>query len=102
MLEAFIAYERDHQTTISLNQRLIHFPLGTRLLRVIREVDHWIVWTATRDFIFGTYTVLWDDGHVCTVTIREDEGDEIIRVRPSDEEISRWTKRSSGSSSTEV
>lgn len=101
MLEAFIAYERNNQTVLSLNQRLVHFPLGTRLLRVERGPDNWQLWTATRDYVYGTYTVLWDDGHVETVTLREDEGDEIINVRPSDKELSRWT-RSSGSSSTEA
>ena len=87
MLEAFIAYERDHKTVISLNKRLIGFPLGTRLMRINRGADNWQLWTATRDYIHGTFTVLWDDGHVETITVREDEGDEIINVRPSDKEL---------------
>lgn len=100
MLDAFIAYEREQQTTMSINQSLIGMPLGTRLMRILRRPGCWHLWLATRDYVYGTFIIAWDDGHVERITTREDEGDEVIRVRPSDEEISRWT-RSSGSSSTE-
>jgi hypothetical protein len=37
--------------------------------------------------VFGTYLELHDTGRVVNITTREDEGDEIIHARPSDEEI---------------
>ena len=60
---------------------------GTRLQRIIRLPRGWRLWLATRDFVFGTYLELHDTGRVVNITTREDEGDEIIHARPSDEEI---------------
>jgi len=94
MLDAFIEYERKRNrepVPISgLNHNLIHMPIGTRLLRMDREATSWILWLATRDYLHGTYLQVWDDGHVERVTVRADEGDEVITVRPSNEEIEKW------------
>jgi len=42
---------------------------------------------ATRDFIHGTYMDLYGDGTAIRTECRPDEGDEVYRIRPSDEEI---------------
>lgn len=66
----------------------IHIPLGTRLMRLEREttdnLGRWKVWLATKDFKYGTFLRLYDDGCVERVTVREGEGDEIILVKPED------------------
>jgi hypothetical protein len=59
-------------------------PLGTRCHRIVRQADGWLVWIATRDYQYGTYLLLHNDGRVYRVVVRENEGDEIIVVRPSD------------------
>lgn len=70
---------RDHNT--------IHVPLGTRCHRVTRISNGWRVWLNTRDYLYGTYLVLYDDGGAIRVTTRPDEGDEVIYVRPCDQDI---------------
>lgn len=80
-------------------KRLVHVPLGTRLMRLER-IDrcqyhdeertqtvepHWKAWTGTSDFIHGTFLRLYDSGKVERVTIREGEGDEVLLVRPDDQ-----------------
>ncbi len=57
---------------------------GTRLRRIIRHTDGWLVWIATMDFRYGTYLMLYNDGRIVRVTAREDQGDEVIVVRPRD------------------
>jgi hypothetical protein len=52
-----------------------------------RERNGWRLWIMTADYITGTYLLCYDNGKVERHTIRTDEGDEIIVVRPSDEEI---------------
>lgn len=97
MLDAFIAYERERSTVFSINQSLVGLPPGTRLMRIVRRPGSWILWLSTRDYTFGTYLQVYDDGHIERITLREDEGDEFMSIRPSDEEISRWTNNTSSS-----
>ena len=85
MLDALIVYERTRNQRIDPRYNIIGMPVGTRLMRMVRKDTSWILWLATRDYIYGTYLQVWDDGHVERVTIREDEGDEVITVRPSDD-----------------
>lgn len=76
---------RTHDATLDHNT--MQMQPGTRLHRIIRLYHGWRIWTATRDYIYGTYTELHDTGRVVTIVTRADEGDEIIHARPSDEEI---------------
>lgn len=87
MLQAFADYEQRDPATVGPRHNIVGMPLGTRLLRMIRQKGVWWMWLATKDYIYGTYLLVYDDGHIERVTIREDEGDDIITVRPSDEEI---------------
>lgn len=87
MLDAFVDYERrvsniDHHTTVGV-------PVGTRLQRIIRLSNGWLLWVATRDYMHGTYYMLYDNGRMDNITSRADEGDEITYVRPSDDVIIR-------------
>lgn len=43
--------------------------------------SRWRIWLATPDFIHGTYLVLYSNGAVERVTVREDEGDEVMIVK---------------------
>ena len=76
------AYPHVHQDTNTLAT-----PPGTRLQRIIRLPRGWRLWLASRDFVFGTYLELFDDGRVLNCTVREDEGDDYFWSRPSDEEL---------------
>jgi hypothetical protein len=87
MLDAFIDYEMRDPATVGPRHTIVGMPLGTRLLRMVRKPDCWWLWLATSDYVFGTYLCVYDSGRVERVTVREDEGDDIITVRPTDEEI---------------
>ena len=67
-----------------MNTRTIGVPLGTRLQRIIRHSDKWQLWIATKDYIHGTYLLLWDDGLIENVTEREGEGPDVFMVKASD------------------
>lgn len=88
MLDAFIAFERETRDRLDTH-RVVGVPVGTRLQRIIRHGNSWQLWIATRNFMDGTYYMLDDNGSMRSVTSRPDEGDEIITVRPSDDEIRR-------------
>ena len=88
LLDAFIAYERDRSVQLDAH-RIVGVPVGTRLQRIIRNEDGWQLWVATRDYVYGTYYLLYSDGSMYSVTARPDEGDEYIQVRPSDDTIRR-------------
>ena len=60
---------------------------GTRLQRIIRLSYGWRLWTATRDYVFGSYLELYNDGTIANWTTREDEGDEFFFSRPADKDI---------------
>lgn len=62
----------------------IEVPRGTRLKRIVRLPTGWLCWTATNDYIYGSYLLLSDDGGVLNVTVRADEGDDTFVVRPPD------------------
>jgi len=66
------------------DQVVIGVPLATRLQRIIRHKDKWQLWLATRDYQYGTYLLLWDDGLVESVTERENEGPSTFVVKPLD------------------
>ena len=68
---------------------MVATPPGTRLQRIIRLPHGWRLWTATKDFRFGTYLELFDDGRILHCTTRADEGDEYFWSRHSDETIKR-------------
>lgn len=87
MLEGFALYREEPSSPLGGDHNTIATPLGTRLLRMIRLHHGWRLWTATKDFRFGTYFELFDDGRVLNCTTRHDEGDDMFWVRPSDEHI---------------
>jgi hypothetical protein len=70
-----------------LDHNTMQMQPGTRLHRIIRLYHGWRIWIATRDYIFGNYLELFDDGHVLNCTVRVDEGDDYYWARPSDDEI---------------
>ncbi len=71
------------------NHAIIGMPEGARCKRITRLPNGWRVWIATHDFVYGTYLELHDTGRVCHCTVRQDEGEEVFEVRPSDDEIRR-------------
>ena len=84
MLSNFMCYDEPQLTT---EQCIIGMPVGARLKQLVRLSDGWRVWIATHDYKHGTYLHLHADGMVIHVTVREDEGDEVFCVRPSDDTI---------------
>lgn len=86
MLSAFREYET-YRSRILVDHSIVGIPVGTRLRRIVRQPDGWIIWMATNDFIHGTFLAVYNDGQINRVTIREDEGPEVFRIRPSDDEI---------------
>jgi hypothetical protein len=86
MLEAFRNYER-HRDRVLVDHSVIGVPLGSRLRRIIRLANGWKLWMSTSDFVYGTYLVMNDNGMIRRITIREDEGPEVMVIRPTDEDI---------------
>lgn len=72
-----------------LDTDTLPFSLPSRLRRIIRLPNGWRLWTETADFNYGTYYELCDNGRVVRFVVREDVGDEITQMRPSDDEIFR-------------
>lgn len=87
MLEAWAVCERERRAALSGDHNTIAVLPGTRLYRIVRLTYGWRLWLATRDFIHGTYMDLHNDGTIMRTECRPDEGDEVYRVRPSDEQI---------------
>jgi hypothetical protein len=87
MLDGFALYRPDPMQRKRGDHNAIGVPLGTRLHRIIRIQNGWRIWTATADYVYGTYFDLLNDGTILNITVRADEGDEVFTVRPSDEEI---------------
>lgn len=83
MLDGFAEYV-EPTTSGGGDHNTIAVPIGTRLYRLIRLPHGWRAWIATRDFKYGTYLELFDDGRVLNCTCREDEGDEYFWVRDDD------------------
>lgn len=91
MLQAFVEYEkRDPAMT---THAITGMPLGTRLLRIVRKSNGWWLWTATNDYVYGTLLILYENGRIDRITTRIDEGDELVAVRPSDEEIRQHDRK---------
>lgn len=63
--------------------------ISVRLRRIIRLPNGWRLWIDTADFIHGTFYELHDSGRVVRFIVRDGEGDEIMQMRPSTEEICR-------------
>lgn len=88
MLDAFIQYERETRGKLDAHS-IVGVPVGTRLQRIIRGVNGWTLWVATRDYKHGTYYVLHNTGLAENITVRGDEGDNEFVMRPSDDTIRR-------------
>jgi hypothetical protein len=41
----------------------------------------WRLWLHTPDYIHGTYLDMYSDGKITRVTVREDEGDEVVTLK---------------------
>lgn len=67
----------------------IAFALPSRLKRVIRKPNGWLLWTETNDFVLGTYFMCYDNGYMERVTVRIDQGDEVVRVRPATAQLTK-------------
>lgn len=58
---------------------------STRVLTGFSDPQgHYRLWLHTKDFVLGTFLELWPNGEVIRVTVREDQGDERVLVRPAD------------------
>ena len=68
-------------------QCLVGMPIGSRLHRIIRLEHGWRLWISTNDYVYGTYLECHNSGIVKRITVRPDEGDEEIMVRPTDNTI---------------
>lgn len=63
---------------------IIGIPIGTRLLRIEREAAAWKLWTATSDYVYGTFLRCYDNGAMYRVTLRSDEGPDVMLVKGED------------------
>lgn len=53
-----------------------------------KSQGYWILPVHTNiDRTLGTFLYLYDDGKIERITIREDEGDETVLIKPADKEI---------------
>jgi hypothetical protein len=89
MLAGFAEYI---EPPIPIEHCIIGTPLGARCKRIERITDGWKVWIATNDYIYGTALFLFNDGKIVHATTRQDEGDDVFVVRPSDDGIRRTMK----------
>lgn len=77
----------------------IAVPPGYRVLRIERHPEGWTgntegtmrpvwgfykLWIHTNDFILGTYICLYDTGKITRVTVRDDEPDDEVLIKPED------------------
>jgi hypothetical protein len=88
MLAGFALY-KEPEPVMGGDHDTIHTPLGTRLMRMIRLYHGWRLWVATKDFRYGTYYELFNDGRILHCTTRVDEGDDYYWSRPDDETINK-------------
>lgn len=59
---------------MSFHGQQIAVPPNTRVIRIARASDHWIIWLyANADFTVGTFLELYDTGKIERVTIGEEE-----------------------------
>ena len=73
--------------SLTTEQCLVGTPLGTRLQRIVRMEHGWRLWLSTNDYVHGTYLECHNSGMIERITVREDEGDEVILIRPTDNTI---------------
>ena len=93
MLKAFSEYESMHRNALHDAHNIIAVQPGTRLYRIIRLTYGWRIWLATRDFVYGSYRELHNDGTIIAYECRPDEGEEVYKIRPSDDDIINTTKQ---------
>jgi hypothetical protein len=84
LIEGFALYREE---PLPVNHSIVGTPPGCRLMRIVRLPRGWRLWNATRDFIYGSYLEIGDNGRIISVTTYEDQGDDVHMVRPSDDEI---------------
>lgn len=89
MLAGFALYV---ERPLNPDQCTIAMPIGARAMRLIRLPHGWRLWLSTRDYVYGSYIELFDDGRILHMTTRVDEGDDCFWARPSDEDIRRGRK----------
>ena len=67
----------------------IELPPQRRTLYIDRYTEgHWVLPIHTNlDGTLGTFLYLYDDGKIERITLREDEGDEVVLVKPADKDI---------------
>jgi hypothetical protein len=85
MLAGFALY-REPAAPVGADHNTIGTPIGTRLQRIIRLYHGWRLWTATNNFVHGSYLELFDDGRILNCTVRRDEGDEMFWARGPDKD----------------
>lgn len=57
--------------------------------RLIDVTGYWLIPTHTNpDRTLGTFLRLYDDGKIERITVREDQGDEIVTIKPADKDVS--------------
>ena len=44
----------------------------------------WRLWLHTNDFVYGTFLELYPDGSCFRVTVRDEEGDEVVLIKPGE------------------
>ena len=84
LLEGFATYK---PRVLTERERIVGMPPGTRCMRLERMMHGWRVWLATLDFVYGTYLELLDTGEVYRITARDNEGDDVMTIRPDDDTI---------------
>lgn len=57
-----------------------------RLVRVQQHPSHWMLWINTKDFVYGTFIRMYDNGCVERVTVREDF-DDVVEIKPADGDV---------------
>lgn len=69
-------------------KELARIALPTRIQGALDRMPDksWRLWLHTPDFVHGTQLILYPDGKIERVTIRADEGDEIVLIKESDSE----------------
>lgn len=67
-------------------QQLYRIALPIRIQGAIDRLPDksWRLWLHTPDFIHGTFLLMHTNGCVERVTVREDEGDEIVTIKDQD------------------
>jgi len=62
----------------------IGIPNHTKLLRIVRSENSWMLWVHTIDFVHGTYYDLCDDGSMNQVTVKPGGIEHSVPIKPGD------------------